>query len=280
MRLFIELCWEWTVDALDSNAINDCGLYLNAVNVGTRYEGTFAGSSTGVGKCSTWNDWDKWDQTTKDNLKQFMMSSMDALQVSTLSSGLCSKLTPRSQNYFFWTWKIGNSTATGKVETPFWSYQLALEHGWAPTDPRDADGQCDRIGAGFTKFTGQLQSWQVGGNGANVIPTLNEYKWPLTAVVGFTNAATLPTYTPTGPIPTLPVPTFTDPADPQKTIDMGDGWTNDNDKTLMSVPDPKCAYPDAWNAQSATVPVCGAATNRRDVLAGKSNAASPPPDGR
>jgi glucan 1,3-beta-glucosidase len=57
---------------------------------------------------------------------------------------------PRSQNYFFWTWKIGNSTATGKVETPFWSYQLALEHGWAPTDPRDADGQCDRIGAGFT----------------------------------------------------------------------------------------------------------------------------------
>jgi len=188
---------------------------------------------------------------------------------------------PGSQNYFFWTWKIGNSTATGKVEAPFWSYQLALEQGWAPTDPREADGQCDRVGAPFNRFTGQLQSWQVGGNGANTIPTLGQYKWPPTAVVGFTNAATLPTYTPTGPIPTLPVPTFTDPAaDPQKTIDMGDGWKNDNDTTLMSVPDSTCPYPDAWNAQSATVPVCGgAAAKRREMLAGGPLAA-PPPDGR
>ena len=69
---------------MDSNAINDCGLYLNAVGVGTRYEGTYPGTNTVIGKCSTWNDWDKWDQTTKDNLKQFMMSSMDALQVSNL----------------------------------------------------------------------------------------------------------------------------------------------------------------------------------------------------
>jgi len=60
---------------------------------------------------------------------------------------------------------------------------------------------------------------------------------------------------------------------------MGDGWNNDNDKTLMSVPDSKCPYPDAWNAQSATVPVCGAAARRRDMLAGKPLAAAPP-DGR
>jgi len=65
---------------------------MNAVGVGTRYEGTYSGSGTRVGSCSTWNDWDKWDQTTKDNLKQFMMASMDALQVSTLSSGLCSQV--------------------------------------------------------------------------------------------------------------------------------------------------------------------------------------------
>ena len=155
-----------------------------------------------------------------------------------------------------------------------------MEQGWAPTDPREADGQCDRIGAAFNKFTGPLQSWQVGGNGANVIPTLDDYKWPLTAVVGFTNAATLPTYTPTGPIPTLPVPTFTDPADPQKTINMGDGWNDDTDKTLMSVPDPKCPYPDAWNAQSVAVPVCSAAARRRDVPAGKPNAVPPQPVGR
>ena len=189
-------------------------------------------------------------------------------------------LTPCSQNYFFWTWKIGNSTATGKVETPFWSYLLALEQGWAPQDPREADGQCERLGAGFTKFTGQLQSWQVGGTGANVVPTLDQYKWPPTAVVGFTNAATLPTYTATGPIPTLPVPTFTDPADPKKTIDMGDGWNSDKDKTLMSVPIPGCQYPDAWNALNATVPVCAAATTRRGMFAREQPAAQPQPVGR
>jgi glucan 1,3-beta-glucosidase len=184
------------------------------------------------------------------------------------------------QNYFFWTWKIGNSTATGKVETPFWSYRLALENGWAPTDTREADGQCQRLGAAFDGFTGQLQSWQVGGKGANEIPTIDQYKWPLPAVVGFANAATLPKYTPTGPIPTLPVPTFTDPSDPKKTIDVGDGWNHDADKTLMSVPDPNCAYPDAWGAQNATIPVCNVAARRRDVVAGRPDAAPPQPVGR
>ena len=190
------------------------------------------------------------------------------------------KLTPWSQNWFFWTWKIGNSTATGKVEAPFWSYSLALQQGWAPTDPREADGQCQRIGAGFSNFTGELQSWQVGGSGANNIPTLNDYKWPLTAVIGFTNAATLPTYTPTGPIPTLPVPTFTDPANSQKTLDVGNGWYDGDDKTLMSVPDPKCPYPDEYNATNATVPVCAAGARRRDMLAGRSFVPPPQPVGR
>jgi glucan 1,3-beta-glucosidase len=190
------------------------------------------------------------------------------------------KLTPCPQNYFFWTWKISNSTATGKVETPFWSYRLALEQGWAPDDPREADGQCQRLSAGFDGFTGELQSWQVGGNGANVIPTLDQYKWPLTAVVGFANAASLPTYTPTGPIPTLPVPTFTDPANPQKTLDMGDGWTDNNDKTLMSVPDPNCPYPNEYDAQNVTIPVCGAAARRREMLAGMPYVAPPQPIGR
>jgi hypothetical protein len=45
MPLFIGLRQDWVADALDSNAINDCGLYLNAVSVGTRYEGTFPGFS-------------------------------------------------------------------------------------------------------------------------------------------------------------------------------------------------------------------------------------------
>ena len=31
--------------------------------------------------------------------------------------------------YFFWTWKVGNSSITGKVEAPFWSYKLGLDNG-------------------------------------------------------------------------------------------------------------------------------------------------------
>lgn len=63
-----------------SNAINDCGLYLNAVGEGTRYEGTFE-TTTRIGSCDQWNNWDQWDQSVKDALKQIMLSSMDALQV-------------------------------------------------------------------------------------------------------------------------------------------------------------------------------------------------------
>lgn len=37
-----------------SNAINDCGLFVNGVGLGTRYEGTYAGSNgqgLGAGAC-------------------------------------------------------------------------------------------------------------------------------------------------------------------------------------------------------------------------------------
>ena len=59
------------------------------------------------------------------------------------------------QNYFFWTWKIGNSSTTGKVEAPFWSYKLGLEQGWMPKDPREAIGTC----GGASPFKGPLESW-------------------------------------------------------------------------------------------------------------------------
>jgi len=36
------------------------------------------------------------------------------------------------QNFFFWTWKIGNSTVLGTSSSPLWHYQLGLERGWIP----------------------------------------------------------------------------------------------------------------------------------------------------
>jgi hypothetical protein len=48
------------------------------------------------------------------------------------------------QNWFFWTWKIGNSTELGYAPSPFWHYKLGLEQGWIPADPRSAGGYCGR----------------------------------------------------------------------------------------------------------------------------------------
>jgi glucan 1,3-beta-glucosidase len=67
-----------------SNAVNDCGLFLNGVNEGARYDGTYgAGGSRPVGDCGPWNNWSGYNQATKNALMGFAKSNMDALQVST-----------------------------------------------------------------------------------------------------------------------------------------------------------------------------------------------------
>jgi len=70
---------EWSL------AINDCGLYVNGVNQGTRYEGTLAGYTGSIGNitggCNYWNDWQSWTPEMKSDFEQLALSTMDALQV-------------------------------------------------------------------------------------------------------------------------------------------------------------------------------------------------------
>jgi aryl-phospho-beta-D-glucosidase BglC (GH1 family) len=70
-----------------SNAINDCGLFVNGVGLGARYDGTYTsgGPWPVVGSCGPWMDYTTWDQSLKDSTKQFALASMDALQVSLVS---------------------------------------------------------------------------------------------------------------------------------------------------------------------------------------------------
>ena len=75
-----------------SLAINDCGLYVNGVNLGTRYEGTYTGDWPRIGSCDGTLDWQNWDANTKASYEQLALASMDALQVSHLSNIHC----PRS----------------------------------------------------------------------------------------------------------------------------------------------------------------------------------------
>lgn len=65
-----------------SNAINDCGQWVNGVNLGTRYEGDYPGGPwPRIGSCDQWTDYSQWNDTMKQDIQQFALASMDALQV-------------------------------------------------------------------------------------------------------------------------------------------------------------------------------------------------------
>ena len=234
-----------------SNAVTDCGLFLNNVGEGTRYEGTYStgGPWPSQGSCTTWTDWQSWDQTTKEGIMTFALASMDALQ-----------------NWFFWTWKIGPSSASGQVESPAWSYQLGLANGWMPKDPRQASGVCGNT----NPWSPPLKPWQTGGSGAGSNIQSATLQWPPSSISSGGLLAALPSYTPTGTIVTLPVPTFTDSSGSTVKVDVGNGWENPSDSSSMYVTISGCSYLDPWCGPTATAPpVCSGAKKR----------AYPPPPG-
>ncbi|KII89223.1 glycoside hydrolase family 5 protein, partial [Plicaturopsis crispa FD-325 SS-3] len=242
-----------------SNAVTDCGLYVNGVTDGVRYEGTYtAGSFPRVGSCDTWTDWQNYDQAMKDGLKTFAMASMDALQ-----------------NWFFWTWKIGNSSITGKVESPAWSYQLGLENGWMPKDPRSAYGQCGNK----NPWSGPLKSYQTGGSGAGNIPASvsSSLAWPPATLSNGGPVSALPTYTPTGTVVTLPGPTFTNSK--SQTISAGSGWQNSGDTAGFMTPVATCSYLDPWVAASVSPPspLCSGSSKREQARRVPAAVITPPP---
>ncbi|KAF8589506.1 glycoside hydrolase family 5 protein [Ramaria rubella] len=240
-----------TVAGEFSNAVNDCGLWVRGVG----------GPAAYGGNCSIWEDASAWNDTVVAGLKQFALSSMDSLQ-----------------NYFFWTWKIGNSSLTNTVQAPLWSYQLGLQVGIIPTDPREAYGACDSLGVQADEpFLGTYSSWQTGGSGAGTIQAAVSSQfgvWPPPTMAGITptnQVALLPTYTNTAPIETLPMPTYSFTTNGKtSTISEGNGWV-DNQDTLGGVTTVAgCTYPDAWNAASGvalpTAACVGPAAMKRDAL--------------
>ncbi|KAG2741648.1 glycoside hydrolase [Suillus brevipes Sb2] len=213
-----------------SNGFNDCGLYLNGV-----------GNAQDVApSCSLFLDSSQWNDTMKAGLQQFALASMDALQ-----------------DWFFWTWKIGPSS-NNTIASPLWSYQLGLQQGWMPTDPRVATGTCAALGVVAQEFDGVYQPYQTGGPGAGTINpvSVSSYgQYPPTSIGGLAAGATqsfLPTYTSTSAIPTLPPPTFT-PRPPSSVV-IGNGWFDSSDTGLAATEVAGCTYPDAWDAISVPMP--------------------------
>jgi glucan 1,3-beta-glucosidase len=152
------------------------------------------------------------------------------------------------------------------VQAPLWSYKLALQGGWAPLDPRQAQGHCTTLGQSGGAFTGNLTAAQVGDTPGATPPTLSTYVWPPTSLAG-TPLAQLAQYTVAGPVPTLPVPTFSGAA-ASATVSLGNGWTDPADTTLMAIPVSGCTYPDGWNALNSVAPACSlnVANAKRDAM--------------
>lgn len=185
-----------------SLAINDCGLFLNGVTTGTRYDGTYTGPTTGnfprMGSCQPFNDYENYSEEIKQGLRRFALTSMDSLR-----------------DFFFWTWKIGNSVRTGKPTAPMWSYSLGLEQGWMPTNPLgESSGACaaqaSRLGTSVPTATwgSAFQSWQTGSAGSyspNV--AANPYP-PQSLVSASAPVSQLPSYTATKSTTAVPAPTF------------------------------------------------------------------------
>lgn len=229
-------------------AANDCGYWLNGVGQGARFDGTLAGyggPNNGTGACDYWNDYTQWTNATIASKRQFVEGSMDALQ-----------------DWFFWTWKINNSTGVntdGVLEVnPSWHYRLGLAKGWIPQDPRTARGHCVAQGVDPDPFTGYPSAWMTGGVGANTIAAAEvaSYPWPPSKFVSMsTPAAALYQYTPTGTPITMAMPTYT-----SATGTAGNGWFNTADDTRGAfTPIAGCAYPSEYSASAALgATICGA----------------------
>jgi glucan 1,3-beta-glucosidase len=103
------LVGEWTT------AMTDCAKYLNGRGVGSRYDGSFPGS-TRVGSCSGLTG---KASSFSSNYKTFLRKIWEA-QVIAFEKG---------SGWIYWTWKAENADE--------WSYQAGLANGWIPRDPSD-----------------------------------------------------------------------------------------------------------------------------------------------
>ncbi|GAA95847.1 glycoside hydrolase family 5 protein [Mixia osmundae IAM 14324] len=267
-------CQQWAAGLTASNeafglsiageyslAINDCGKWVNNVGFGSRLDGTYPNAtdptSTYIASCDPWNDYTTWNQTTKQGLQLFALASMSSLQ-----------------NSFFWTWKVSKSIVTGLVGSPLWSYQLGLQEGYVPANPRLANGFCASYlpAQGQTVptsmvFSGTLAPSATGAGQGVIDPTqaASYGVWPPTTLGTISAATLLPTLTPTGKIITLAAATPTARPSGSPVASVGNGWLDAKDVAGYYTSATGCTYPDAWDANDLAVSAayCTAAPTAR-----------------
>ena len=157
------------------------------------------------------------------------------------------------------------SSETGKVEAPMWSYQLGLQQGWIPKNPRSSIGYCNNAGIN-APWNPPFKPWQTGGAGAGTVDPafVSSFgAWPPQSLSGVDNVNFAPTYTATGPIPTLPPPVYT--LRNGSTISGGSGWFDKADNAGAPVNISGCTYPDPYAQTPIPLPTttCGGKAGRR-----------------
>lgn len=98
---------EWTP------AANDCAKYLNGRFVGSRYDGSYPGS-TRVGSCTGLTG---SASTFTASYKTFLRQFWEAQTITY----------EKAQGWIQWTWKAENADE--------WTYQAGLANGWIPQNP-------------------------------------------------------------------------------------------------------------------------------------------------
>lgn len=234
---------EWSL------ALNDCGQWLNGVNLGTRAEGTYAGYTGpvfGPDYCEYWMRPETWNQSTIDAMRNTWLAGEDALKSN-----------------FFWTWNIGPTT-TYANPSPAWSYKLGLEMGWITHDPRVAEGYCASEAAvtPTATFTGYQPFMTGGATGPVPSAIVAAHPWPITTLQPSFNAAQmsqLPQYTRTGSPLSVATPTY---SDLPESVSAALAATTSIAPQPAFTPISGCSYPNEYNAADLPVPTsaCGAGT--------------------
>jgi len=103
----------WVIVGEWTPAVTDCAKYLNGRGIGSRYDGSFPGS-TRVGSCTGLTG---SASSFSSSFKTFLRQMWEA-QVQTYEKG---------QGWIQWDWKNENADE--------WSYKAGLAGGWIPNPP-------------------------------------------------------------------------------------------------------------------------------------------------
>lgn len=101
----------WTIVGEWTTAATDCARYLNGRGVGSRYDGSYPGS-TYVGDCSQFTG---SGNNFSSDYKAFLRRFWEAQVTSWEQGGV---------GWIFWTWKTESADE--------WSYSAGLQYGWIP----------------------------------------------------------------------------------------------------------------------------------------------------